>query len=169
MNPARLQYMQLQLMQQYALQQQTSSATDFQKSLVQLATQSDSSLRESIKDAEVLTRLSAASVTGEKRAPLQADLIGLLTDKNDAVRQVARLSLIKLSMTAPPPKAAKASAVDVPGNGFRTAADCQSGRPSESGTSMATVVGQEKMSHSHRSDAEQASGSTSVQLVHSIS
>jgi hypothetical protein len=60
-----------------------------------------------MKDSDVVTRLSAAYVAGEKRVPLQADLIALLTDKNDAVRQVARLSLIKLSMSAPPPKTVK--------------------------------------------------------------
>jgi len=108
MSPAMLQYMQLQLMQQqYPLQQQTSSTANFQKAINQLATQSDSSVREAMKDDELLTRLSAAYVTGEKRLPLQDDLIKLLTDKNDAVRQVARLSLIKLSLTAPPPQTAK--------------------------------------------------------------
>jgi hypothetical protein len=100
MTPVTLQYLQLQLMQQYSLQQQTSSTLTFQKAISQLATQSESSLRAAMKDDDVLTRLSSAYVTGEKRMRLQADLIKLLTDKNDAVRQVARLSLIKLSMTA---------------------------------------------------------------------
>jgi hypothetical protein len=105
MNPVMLQYMQMQLMQQYALlQQQTSSTTSFQRTISQLATQSESSLRMSLKDEDPLTRLSAAYVAGEKRLPLQADLIELLTDKNDAVRQAARLSLIKLSLTAPESK-----------------------------------------------------------------
>jgi hypothetical protein len=110
MNPVMLQRMQFQLMQQqYFLQQQTSSTVNFKNAINQLATQSDSSVREAMKDDEVLTRLSAAYVAGEKRLPLQADLITLLTDKNDTVRQVARLSLIKLSLTAPPPQAVKKS------------------------------------------------------------
>jgi hypothetical protein len=105
MSQAMLQRLQFQLMQQqYSLRQQTSPTMNFQKAINQLATQSESSVREAMKDDEVLTRLSAAYVTGEKRLPLQADLIKLLTDKNDAVRQVARLSLIKLSLTATPPQ-----------------------------------------------------------------
>jgi hypothetical protein len=112
MSPAMLQYMQLQLMQQQysLLQQPTSPAANLQMAINQFATQSDSSLREALKDDDVLTRLSAAYVAGEKRRPLQADLIALLTDKNDTLRQVARLSLIKLSMTAPPLKTAKKGA-----------------------------------------------------------
>jgi hypothetical protein len=104
MSPATLQYLQVQLMQQQfsLLQQQTSPTANFQMAISQLATRTDSSLREAMKDDEVLTRLSAAYVAGEKRSPLHADLIELLTDKNDAVRQVARLSLIKLSITAQP-------------------------------------------------------------------
>src|SRR5260370_10817297 len=103
MNPAMLQNLQIQLMQrQYALQQQNSQTGILQNTINQLATQSESAVRASLKDEQVLVRLSAAYVAGEKRLSLQDDLIKMLTDKNGTIRHVAPLILVKLSMTTTP-------------------------------------------------------------------
>jgi hypothetical protein len=116
MSPGTLQYMQMQLVQQYSLLQQTSPMANFQRTINQLATQGESSVREAMKDDDILTRLSAAYVAGEKKLPLQVNLIELLTDKADAVRQMARLSLIKQSITAPPQAKNKTSQTAKKGN-----------------------------------------------------
>jgi len=50
-----------------------------------------------LKSDKADDRFAAALAIGEKRLPLTAELIGLLTDKSDPVRQAARRSLILTS------------------------------------------------------------------------
>lgn len=56
-----------------------------------------SELCEMLKSDKAENRFAAALAVGEKRLPLTEELIGLLTDKNDLVRQAARRSLILVS------------------------------------------------------------------------
>jgi hypothetical protein len=66
-----------------------------------------SELSEVLKSEQAEKRFAAALAIGEKRLPLTEELIGLLTDKNELVRQAARRSLILVSYNVDVVKKAK--------------------------------------------------------------
>jgi hypothetical protein len=87
---------------EHLLQQQAQNVT-FQKQLKRLAKQSKTSLPGYFQDSEPEVRAAAAWVAGDRRLALQSDLIGLLTDSSELVRQSARRSLVLLSMPTKTP------------------------------------------------------------------
>jgi hypothetical protein len=98
-----------QLMQQLLMQQQLllsqqklpyqqPQANPLQQALQQVANLDEIGLKDALKDKRETVRYAAVLKIGEKDLPLQDELIDLLTDPNDAVRQMARRSLIKLSL-----------------------------------------------------------------------
>jgi hypothetical protein len=68
---------------------------------------SESELRATLKHRSVARRFAAAYVVGERLLEWPSDLIPLLEDKSEAVRQAARRSLIVLSFLAVNPEEAR--------------------------------------------------------------
>jgi hypothetical protein len=97
-----------QLMQQMLMQQQwlltqqqlqnQSQANPLQQALQQVSNLDETGLKDALNNKQDSVRLAAALMAGEKSLPLQEELINLLSDPNDKVRQMARRSLIKLSL-----------------------------------------------------------------------
>jgi hypothetical protein len=71
---------------------------------------SEDELRAALKSNVPLKRFAAAYAVGERRLFWQDELIALLTDENDAVRQSARRSLVILSFLKLNPEMASAGA-----------------------------------------------------------
>ena len=69
--------------------------------------QSEAELKAALKGDNAEKRFMAAFVVGDRRLPWQKDLIPLLTDANDPVRQAARRGLIILSFLVLNPDEAK--------------------------------------------------------------
>jgi HEAT repeat protein len=69
---------------------------------------SEDELRAALKSAVPANRFVAAYAVGERRLPWQDDLIPLLLDNDDAVRQAARRSLVILSFLRLNPEVASA-------------------------------------------------------------
>jgi phage shock protein E len=76
---------------------QKKAAEDCQKMTMECCKKDKAELRDMLKSDKVEERFSAAFAIGEKGLPLTGELIGLLTDKSDPVRQAARRSLILTS------------------------------------------------------------------------
>jgi rhodanese-related sulfurtransferase len=72
---------------------QKKEADDCHKLTMECCKKDKVELCEMLKSGTVEERFSAALAIGEKGLPLTSELIGLLTDKNDPVRQAARRSL----------------------------------------------------------------------------
>ncbi len=70
---------------------------------------SEDELRTALKSPIVAIRFAAAYAVGERRLFWQDDLIPLLTDKDDAVRQATRRSLVILSFLSLNPEVAAAT------------------------------------------------------------
>jgi hypothetical protein len=87
-------------------QQQQAQNVAFQNQLRRLAKQSKTNLQEAFKNDEPEVRAAAAWLAGDRRLTLQGDLIGLLTDPSELVRQSSRRSLVLLSMPAKSPSRA---------------------------------------------------------------
>jgi hypothetical protein len=69
---------------------------------------SEDELRAALKSPVAVNRVVAAYAVGERRLPWQDDLIPLLLDNDDAVRQAARRSLVILSFLKLNPEVASA-------------------------------------------------------------
>jgi HEAT repeat protein len=69
--------------------------------------QSEAELKAALKGDNTEKRFMAAFVVGDRRLPWQKDLIPLLTDPNDPIRQAARRGLIILSFLVLNPDEAK--------------------------------------------------------------
>ncbi len=67
------------------------------KRLRDLAREPSQVLRRKMKDIDAETRWMAIQIVGSKRYPLEKDLITRLSDRDNSVRQAARLALIRVS------------------------------------------------------------------------
>jgi rhodanese-related sulfurtransferase len=70
---------------------------DVQKMTMECCKKDKGELCDMLKSDKAEERFSAAFAIGEKKLPLTTELIGMLTDKSDPVRQAARRSLILTS------------------------------------------------------------------------
>jgi phage shock protein E len=76
---------------------QRKAADDLRKMTMECCTKDKGELCDMLRSEKPEERFSAALAIGEKGLPLTAELIGLLTDKSDPVRQAARRSLMLTS------------------------------------------------------------------------
>jgi hypothetical protein len=67
------------------------------KKLQDISRQSPEEVRQKLTHPEAETRWMAIQVMASKRYPMETDLIGRLGDRDNAVRQAARLALIRIS------------------------------------------------------------------------
>src|SRR5262249_16291263 len=68
--------------------------------VTKLSRKTESQLKEALNDPKYEVRFAAAWLIGSKKLPLQQELIPLLTDNNQYVRQAARRSLVLLGYYA---------------------------------------------------------------------
>jgi hypothetical protein len=76
---------------------QKKGADDCHKMTMECCKKDKAELSDMLKSDKAEERFSAALAIGEKGLPLTGELIGLLTDKSDPVRQAARRSLMLTS------------------------------------------------------------------------
>ena len=92
---------QLLLQQQVVLQNLIQRQQNVMQDLIRrLSNEDEPAVKEALRSKQTPLRLAAAVVVGQKSLPLQNDLIRLLEDRNDAVRQAARRGLVQLSTAA---------------------------------------------------------------------
>jgi hypothetical protein len=113
-----------QRMRQQLLQQQS---LQLQNMVQKMSTQSTGELAQALQDPQDTSRFLAALVIGDRQLPLQDNLIQLLTDRNDLVRQAARSSLIQLSKNVKK-KDAKGCCMGKDKAGSATAMKCMNGK-----------------------------------------
>jgi hypothetical protein len=95
------------LLQQSLLQDPNSPKTSLQTVIQQVSSQDEAALLTSLTHERDIVRLVAALVIGQRGLALHNDLIPLLTDRTEAVRQAARRSLVQLAAATQKQKAAE--------------------------------------------------------------